>query len=71
MPQSRTLYIGMDVRKASLAGAYVAQDHGAAVTSLGAIGPRQCDLDQWPWKMQSKATHLVVVSAAGPCGYWR
>jgi transposase len=70
MSQSRTLFIGMDVHKASIAVASVAQDHGAAVTSLGAIGTRQCDLDQMIRKRQSKATHLLFVSEAGPCGYW-
>jgi transposase len=71
MFQSSTLCIGMDIHKASIAVAYVAQDHGAEVTSLGAIGTRQWDLDQLIRKRQSKATHLVFISAAGPCGYWR
>ena len=35
-----------------------------------AIGTRQCDIDQLIRKMQSKATHLVFVYEAGPCGYW-
>ena len=34
MSQSRTLFIGMDVHKDSIAVAYVAQDHGEA----GALG---------------------------------
>jgi transposase len=59
-----------DVHKESIAVAYVAQDHGADVTSLGAIGTRQCDSDQLLRKRQSKAKHLVFVSEAGPCGYW-
>jgi len=70
MSQSRTLFIGMDVHKDSIAVAYVAQDHGAEVTSLGTIGTRQCDIDQLTRKMQSKAKHLVFVSEAGPCGSW-
>jgi hypothetical protein len=37
MPQSSTLYVGLDVHKESIAVAYVAQDHGAEVTSLGTI----------------------------------
>jgi transposase len=68
--QSSTLYIGMDVHKDSIAVAYVAQDHGAEVTYLGAIGTRQCDIDQLVRKMQSKATQLIFVYEAGPCGYW-
>jgi transposase len=70
MSQSSTLFIGMDVHKDSIAVAYVAQDHGAEVMYLGAIGTRQCDLDQLIRKLQSKATHLIFVYEAGPCGYW-
>jgi transposase len=60
----------MDVQKASIAVAYVAQDHGAAVTSLGAIGTRQCAIDQLLRKRPSKAKHLAFVYEAGPGGYW-
>jgi transposase len=70
MAQSRTLFIGMDVHKDTIAVASVAQDHGAEVTYLGSIGTRQGDIDQRIRKMQSKATHLIFVYEAGPCGYW-
>jgi transposase len=70
MSQSRTLFIGMDVHKDSIAVAYVAQNHGTEVASLGSIGTRQCDIDHLIRKMQSKATHLIFVYEAGPCGYW-
>jgi transposase len=70
MPQSSTLYVGLDVHKESIAVAYVAQDHGAEVTYLGTIGTRQCDIDNLIRKMQSKAKHLFFVYEAGPCGYW-
>jgi transposase len=70
MSQSSTLYIGMDVHKDSIAVAYVAQEHGAEVTYLGTIGTRQCDIDHLIRKMPSKATHLIFVYEAGPCGYW-
>ena len=40
MSQSRTLFIGMDVHKETIAVAYGAQDHGAEVTALGTIGTR-------------------------------
>ena len=46
MPQSSTLYVGMDVHKESIAVAYVAKDHDAEVIYLGTIGTRQCDIDQ-------------------------
>jgi transposase len=70
MAQSRTLLIGMDVPKDSIAVAYVAQAHGADVTYLGSLGPRQGDLDQLIRKMQSQAKHLLFIYEAGPCGYW-
>jgi transposase len=70
MRQSSTLYIGLDVHKESIAVAYVAKDHDAEVIYLGAIGTRQCDIDQLVRKLQSKAPHLVFVYEAGPCGYW-
>ena len=63
--------MGMDVHKDSIAVASVAQDHGAEVLSLGTIGTRQCDLDHLIRKMPSKATHLIFVYEAGPCGDWR
>jgi transposase len=70
MSPSSTLFIGMEVHKETIAVASVAQDHGAEVTYLGSIGTRQCDLDQRIRKRQSKATHLIFVYEAGPCGYW-
>jgi transposase len=70
MNQSSTLYVGMDVHKDSIAVAYVAKDYGAEVVYLGTIGTRHCDLDKLIRNMQSKATQLIFVYEAGPCGYW-
>src|SRR5215470_7353989 len=70
MQQSSTLYVGLDLHKDSIAVAYVAQDHGAEVVSLGNIGTRQCDIDKLIRRLQSKSPHLVFVDEAGPCGYW-
>jgi len=70
MAQSRTLFIGMDIHKDTIAVAYVAQEHGAEVTYLGTMGTRQCDIDQHIRKMQSKAKHLIFVYEASPCGSW-
>ena len=70
MSQSSTLFVGMDVHKDSIAVAYVAQDHGAEVMYLGAIGTRQGDIDQMIRKMPSKAKHLIFVYEAGPGGDW-
>jgi transposase len=68
MTQSRMLSVGLDVHQESIAVAYVAQDHGAEVVSLGTIGTRQCDLDTLIRQRHSKATHLICVYEAGPCG---
>ena len=70
MRQSSTLYIGMDVHKDAIAVADIAQEHDAEVIYLGTIGTRQCDIDHLIRKMPSKATHLLLVYEAGPCGYW-
>jgi transposase len=70
MNQARTLDVGMAVPQESLAVAYVAEAHHAAVVSLGAIGTRQGAIDQRIRKMQSKSKHLVFVDEAGPCGDW-
>jgi transposase len=70
MSQSSTLYVGLDVHKDSIAVAYVAKAHDAEVIYLGTIGTRQVDIDQLVRKLQSKAKPLVLVSEAGPCGYW-
>src|SRR5262245_35537577 len=69
MPQSRTLSIGMDVHKESIAVAYVAQDYGAEVLPLGTIGTRQCDIDKLSRQLQSKSQQRVFGYEAGPCGY--
>jgi putative transposase len=45
MTQSSTLDVGMDVHKASMAVAYVANEHHAEVVSLGYSGTRPCDSD--------------------------
>jgi hypothetical protein len=70
MPQSSTLYVGLDVHKDSIAVAYVAKDHDAHVISFGTIGTRHADIDQLTRKLQSKAKRLVFVYEAGPCGSW-
>jgi transposase len=70
MKQSRTLDVGMDVHKESIAVASMAQDHGAEVVSLGTVGTRQCDIDKLIRQLQSKSPQLVFVYEAGPCGYW-
>jgi transposase len=67
---SKTIYVGLDVHKESIAVAYAPDDRGAEVVSLGTIGPRQCDIDKLIRQLQSKGATLVFVYEAGPCGYW-
>ena len=62
--------MGMDVHQDAIAVADVAQDHGAEVMDLGAIGPRPCDLDHLLRKRPSNAHHLLFADEAGPCGSW-
>lgn len=70
MHQSSTRYIGMDVHTDTIAVAYVAKAHDAEVVFRGTLGTRQGDLEQLIRKMPSKATHLLFVYEAGPCGSW-
>ena len=50
---SKTLYVGLDVHKESIAVAYAPEDRGAGVVSLGPIGTRQCDIDKLPRQLMS------------------
>ena len=65
---SKTLYVGLDVHKESIAVAYAPEDRGAEVVSLGAIGTRQCDIDKLIRKLQSKGAALSVKRPADPLG---
>ena len=68
---SRTLYVGLDVHKDSIAVAYAPEARDADVVALGTIGTRQCDIDKVIRQLQSKGlAQLVFVYEAGPCGYW-
>src|SRR6266508_4062538 len=67
---SKTLFVGLDVHKDSIAVAYAPEDRGADVVSLGTIGTRQGDIDKLIPRLQSKGAALVFVYEAGPCGYW-
>ncbi len=67
---SKTVYVGLDVHKESIAVAYAPDERGTEVVSLGTIGPRQCDIDKLIRKLQGKGATLVCAYEAGPCGYW-
>jgi hypothetical protein len=71
MRQSRTLSIGLDVHQDSSAVASRAQEHYAAVVSLGTIGTRQGDIEHLIRKLPSTSPPRLFVYEAGPCGAWR
>jgi transposase len=70
MPHSTTLFVGLDVHKDAIAVAYVSDAREAEVVCWGRSGTRQCDIDQRLRTRPSKATQLVFVDEAGPCGSW-
>jgi hypothetical protein len=70
MPPSRTRSVGLDGHQDALAGASVAPEHGAEGLALGSIGTRQADSAPRTRTRHAQATHLVLVSAAGPGGSW-
>jgi len=69
MAHASTLFVGLDVHKETSAVAYLAEDRGAEVVSLGTIGTRQKDIDALVRKLQGKGKSLPCVYEAGPCGY--
>jgi transposase len=71
MRQSRTLDLGLNGPNDAMAVASVAQEHGAEVISLGAIGTRPCDRAPLLRKRPSQAPHLLLIEEAGPCGSGR
>ena len=66
---SKSLFIGLDVHKDTIAVAYAAEDRGTEVVSLGTIGTRQCDIDKLIRKLEAKGAVLRFAYEAGPCGY--
>ena len=67
---SKTLYVGLDVHKDSIAVAYAPEDRGAEGVSRGAIGTRQSDSDTLIRRLESKRAPLVFGYEACPCGDW-
>ena len=53
---SRTLYVGLDVHKESIAVAYAPEERGTEVVSLGATGTRQSDIDKLKAKIEAVGT---------------
>jgi transposase len=67
---SKTLFVGLDVHKDTIAVAYAPEDRGTEVVSLGMIGTRQYDIDKLIRQLESKGAALMFAYEAGPCGYW-
>jgi transposase len=67
---SKTLFVGLDVHKDTIAVAYAVDDRGVEVVSLGTIGTRQYDIDKLIRKLEAKGAALMFAYEAGPCGYW-
>ena len=67
---SKTLFVGLDVHKDTIAVAYAAEDRGTEVVSLGIIGTRQYDIDKLIRKLEAKGAALMFAYEAGPCGHW-
>jgi transposase len=70
MKESTTLFVGLDVHKEFIAVAYAPDEREAEVMFLGPIGTRQCDIDRLIRQLHSRASRLLFVYEAGPCGYW-
>jgi len=67
MQKDTTVFVGLDVHKESIVAAY---GLGLGeIQSLGNIGVRDCDIDRLCTRIQSKASDVVFVYEAGPCGY--
>jgi len=62
-----TVFVGMDVHKDSIVVAYSVGF--GEVEVIGKIAPRVSDIDRLCKRMQSKASNVVFVYEAGPCGY--
>ncbi len=69
MNHSTTLYVGLDVHKESISVAYAHSDPGSEPVFVGPIGTRQCDIDKMVRRLHSRASRLLFVYEAGPCGY--
>jgi transposase len=70
MSKNTTLYVGLDLHKESIAVAYATEDQGVEPNYVGQIGTRRCDIDKMIRTLHSKASKLLFVYEAGPCGYW-
>jgi transposase len=69
MAQSTPLFVGLDVHKDSIAVAHAAGGSAEPPVFVGAIGPRQADLERLLHRLQGKTSALTFAYEAGPSGY--
>jgi transposase len=69
MEKSTPLFVGLDVHKDSIAVAHAQGQSADPPVFVGAIGPRQADLDKLIRRLESKTPALAFAYEAGPCGY--
>lgn len=67
MANDSTVFVGLDVHKDSIVAAYSVGF--GDVQSVGPIGVLDRDVDRLCTRLQSKASQVVFVYEAGPCGY--
>ena len=67
MQNDNTVYVGLDVHKDSIVAAYSVGV--GEVQNLGNIGVLERDIKRLCARMQSKASRVMFVYEAGPCGY--
>jgi hypothetical protein len=60
------LFVGLDVHKDSIAVAHAAGGSSEPPVFVGAIGPRQADLDQLLRRLHGKTSALTFAYEAGP-----
>lgn len=69
MAQPTPLFVGLDLHKDSIAVAHAQGQSSDSPVFVGAIGPRQADLDKLIRRLEAKTPDLVFAYEAGPCGY--
>ncbi|GGA85215.1 IS110 family transposase [Neiella marina] len=69
MSNPSTIFIGLDVHKETTDVAFVS-NQDEAVLFYGTIPTNSRSVDHLIKKFSSKASKLVVIYEAGPCGYW-
>lgn len=69
MAQPTPLFVGLDVHKDSIAVAHAQGQSADPPVFVGAIGPRQADLDKLIRRLETKTPDLVFAYEAGPSGY--